>query len=264
MINRYSAVGFEVTDRDSLEALAHKVLNNGRKIPARRGEYRVLEGRGGEEVWLQLNKNGDIVGLNPHFRSALPLTVTLNEDIVRSSDTELDGALHGAASPAEAGPRQLVFDLPDRDRYGPLELPQVMQVSMAAFAHELSVYSDERAFAMSTGHGALLKARTFMPTGLIGESAEPAATAIISGVVTETEELRNTWTGRPYLRIRLRTDGGEIDAVTDPRLLVAVPEADNVCSGSFWLSGRLVGEPRSAAGSRELAKVSWLTKLLGR
>ena len=52
------------------------------------------------------------------------------------------------------------------------------------------------------------------------------------------EERENPATGRAFLWLRLRTYGGEIEAVADPGLTAGIPAVGAVAVGTFWLSGR--------------------------
>jgi len=59
----------------------------------------------------------------------------------------------------------------------------------------------------------------------------------------------NTISGTPYWWALVESVGGTFDVVIDPELLPILPQAGQVMSGWFWLSGRLlVDAPRRPSG----------------
>ena len=85
----------------------------------------------------------------------------------------------------------------------------------------------------------------------------PEPHALIAGHVLEAEERHNAVTGKPFWWALVESVGGTFDVVIDPDLISAAPNAGQVLTGWFWLSGRL--EPLAA-----VPKAGWLRKLTGR
>jgi hypothetical protein len=65
------------------------------------------------------------------------------------------------------------------------------------------------------------------------------AFAVLSGRVLRTQRHENPITAAAFLSARIRTLGGELDAVVEPDVVKGKIVPDGVVTGSFWLSGRL-------------------------
>lgn len=86
-------------------------------------------------------------------------------------------------------------------------------------------------------------AESFIPSGLFGNSNEPASTAIFTGRVVEAAVIPNEYAGSSFSWCKVKTLGGEIDVVTDLELLDKDIAVGSIISGSFWLSAKFVDEP---------------------
>jgi hypothetical protein len=84
--------------------------------------------------------------------------------------------------------------------------------------------------------------QSLAPAGLFSDELE--AMAVFTGHVVESALRTNSLTGREYAWAAVESLGGAYDVVAARELLSAAPPAGAVVMGSFWLSGRLLDEPR--------------------
>ena len=167
---------------------------------------------------------------------------------MRLDDSILVGAFQGWAEPSgddpESGSYPFVFDVPDYDRYHSLELPVVLGVQVAAFAHKLEAYASDEAYYAAQHREPKFAAESFIPSGLFTLGGEamtpPQALAILTGHVLDTALLTNPATGATFHWAWVRTLGGEVDVAADPEVPTGSLVPGGVISGSFWLSGRLL------------------------
>ena len=264
MASHFSSIGFPLRTEEEYVALAQQVSGDAQALPTKVGHYLRWSGSAGEELWLQVDGNGSLIGMVPHFTGKSAARVGITERVTRPSDNSLDGAFHGWASPAGDVPTDgtypFVFDLPDAATHADLVLPAIVDTQIAAFAHEISVYDSEDAFmAAQADQSVKFAAQSFIPSGLFApdgtQPAAPEAMAIFTGVVLESAVCRNAVTDALYLWALVDTVGGSFDVVADPELLPQPPPAGGILSGTFWLSGRLLNVPPR--------KRSWIGKLFG-
>jgi hypothetical protein len=265
MPSQFSAIGFDVTSGEDLAALASHVSDQAETIDAPGGQYLKWSPPSGEQLWLQVKRSGDAMGMNPHFAGKSSVRVALETRIVRTAHTPLDGTFLGWANPPDestlAGDYPMAFDCPDAAIHAGLALPAVVVAQIAAFAQQLSVYESVPAYDVAqAAQGMSFPSKSFIPSGLISPGGEPIdppeSHALLAGHVLEAEERRNAVTGHPFWWALVETVGGTYDVVIDPSLLTAIPRAGNVLSGWFWLSGRL-----QQAGAEP--KRGWLRRLTG-
>jgi hypothetical protein len=253
MPSHLSTLGFDVQTQEDLVALVQQVVSVAEAIPARAGQYLKWVGGSGEELWLQADESGNLVGLNPHFTGKSLVRVRLEELVRREDDTVWDGAFKGWAEPEENKPESgaypFAFDSPDAATYADLVLPVIADVQIAAFAHEIAANESPEAYdASQKGQEVRFASRSFIPSGLFrpdGTATTPAgAMAFFTGHVIEAGVRRNLLSGRPFFWALVDTFGGRYDVVIDRSLLPHAPSAGGVLSGSFWLSGRLISFPK--------------------
>ncbi len=265
MPSQFSAIGFDVSSGQDLAALASRVAEGSDTIDAREGQYLKWAPPSGEQLWLQVRRNGDAMGMNPHFEGKSSLRVLIEARIARQAHTPLDGTFLAWANPpadgSGGGDYPFVFDCPDAARHEALELPAIVQVQVAAFAQEIAVHDSATSYeAAQRAQGLSFGSQSFIPSGLFSPSGEPVIPpephALIAGHVVEAGERRNSVTGGTFWWALVDSVGGTFDVVIDPVLLDSAVRAGNVVSGWFWLSGRLrTGEPQRAG---------WLGRLTGR
>ncbi len=198
---------------------------------------------------MQLDADGDVVGLNPHYAGHARMRVGLVARMPRPESSVLDGAFHGWADPTDGDPESgqfpFIFDVPDYELTGAVAVPSIREVQLAAFAHELQAYESEAAYNAAQTGAIKYAAESFIPAGLFGAAtnepdATPQAHAIFTGRVLDTALVTNPATGREFCWAHVRTIGGELDMVADPDLLTGYLTKGGIVSGTFWLSGRLL------------------------
>lgn len=265
--SQFSSIGFTVSSGEDLAALASRVAERADTIDAAAGQYLKWAPASGEQLWLQVKRNGDALGMNPHFEGKSSIRVALEARITRKAHTVLDGTFLAWANPpadpegGAGGDYPFAFDCPDAATHEALALPARVTAQIAAFAQQLEVYESAAAYdTAQAAQGLAFGARSFIPSGLISPSGEPVTPpeshALMAGLVLEADERHNTVTGAPFWWALLDTIGGTFDIVIDPSLLTTPIRAGNVISGWFWLSGRLqIAAPRRGG---------WLHKLTGR
>lgn len=248
MSSHLSSIGFPVNDQADLNALVGRIGPLATSIEADHGVYWRWSSECGAEMWLQTNNDDELVGMTPFFAGGGRIRVRLTARVARPDDTPLEGAFHGWADPDEgdmdSGAYPFVFDAIESDRYASVALPQIVDVQIAAFAHEISVHSSLEAYNESQTGELKFASRSFIPSGLFkpdGESAgPPTSTAIFTGHVVAAEVKKNSLSGEPYYWALVDTLGGSFDVVIDPELCESPPVIGGVLSGSFWLCGRCV------------------------
>ena len=251
MPSQFSALGFNVSSPEDLAALASRVAERAETIDAREGQYLKWAPPSGEQLWLQVKRNGDAMGMNPHFEGKSSVRVCIEARVARQTHTPLDGTFLAWANPPETGvggDYPFAFDCPDAGLHEAVELPATTLAQIAAFAQQLTAYDSTLAYEAATAsQGLPFGSRSFIPSGLISPAGEPVTPpephALISGHVVEAGERRNAVTGEPFWWALLETVGGTFDVVIDPSILSAPVRPGNVLSGWFWLSGRLQTGP---------------------
>ena len=248
MPSHMSDIGFQLDSDEDYYQLALQTYEEGEAWNSEGGTY-IRWGPGeGIELWAQLDQNNDLIGLNPHFRGKGSMRVGLTREVLRPEGTSLDGAFYAWANPAgsdpESGEFPLVFDVPDY-RLRKLRLPSILDVQLAAFAHQLQSYESDESYEHSQPDKVKFAAESFIPSGLFepeGHSmVPPLAEALFAGHVRETSIITNPVTGNRFCWAKVRTLGGDVDVVADPALLNGLLVEGGVLSGSFWLSGFLIG-----------------------
>ncbi|BFH54186.1 hypothetical protein PMJ6TS7_42010 [Paenibacillus melissococcoides] len=247
MANHMTSIGFPVHSREDFEQIADVAIEKGTLLEAQQGQYIYFDAGNGIELWLQVNQENEIIGLNPHFAGNSRVEIGLTALIVRETDSVLDGACHAWMEPdesLESGCCPLVFDMPNLGLFGEVAVPQRINIQLTAFSHEVSVYDSEEEYMESQEGEVKFAAESFIPSGLFGNSGEPASTAMFTGRVVEASLIQNEYTGGSFSWCKVKTLGGEIDVVTDLELLDKDIAAGSIISGSFWLSAKFVDEPK--------------------
>ena len=267
MPSQFSAIGFQVSSGEDLAALATHVAERADTIDAPNGQYLKWAPPSGEQLWLQLTRKGDAMGMNPHFAGPSQLRIGLEARVARQAHTPLDATFLAWANPPQGastgGDYPFAFDCPDGALHLDLPLPITVDAQIAAFAQQITVYASEDAYRVAqAAQGLPFGSRSFIPSGLISPGGEPVTPpeshALISGHVLDAAEQRNAVSGRPFWWALLDSLGGTFDVVIDPELLQGPVEPGNVLAGWFWLSGRLRTTPPQAASG------GWFSRLTGR
>lgn len=246
MPSHMSTIGFQTRTQESFSRLAMQAVKAGKIISLPiDGSYRLWSPGEGIELWIQIDPQGQIIGLNPHFSGkAAPIQVGLMKRVKRPTDNNLDGAFYGwvgaSENNIENGQYPVVFDTPDYRTYDTLNLPGVAHVQFTAFAHELKAFDDEQALRAS---GSRMAAESFIPSGTFYPDGKPIdppkSEAIFYGHVLETSVLTNPFTQNLFYWAKVQTLGGEFDVVADPEVVKGTIVKGSIVGGHFWISARL-------------------------
>ncbi|MGE3957101.1 MAG: hypothetical protein AB7H96_10320 [Vicinamibacterales bacterium] len=266
MPSQFSAIGFQVSSGEDLAALATHVAERATTIDAAEGQYLKWSPASGEQLWLQLTRSGDAMGMNPHFEGRSRVVVGVEARVSRKTHTPLDTTFLAWANPPEGastgGDYPFAFDCPDGAVHAALELPLRVEAQIAAFAQQLTVYASEAAYlAAQRADGLPFGPRAFIPSGLVSPDGQPVnppeSHALITGRVIEASQQVNTVSGEPFFWALVDTVGGTFDVVIDPDLIEEPVRPGNIVAGWFWLSGRLRTAPGPGGGG-------WFRRLTGR
>jgi len=247
-MSNFATIGLLVASREDLNALVNRVGPLAERLAAPSGEYFRWSDPSGAEIWLQMNAENKLIGINPHYAGQSAVRVGLTDRLVSAGTSELNGSFRGWADPAgdepDTGSYPFVFDAPDYRLHEELSLPARKEVQITAFAHEIAAFESAAAFEASQTMDLKYASQSFIPSGLFtpaGDStARPQARAIFTGHVLAADEKTNMLTGRAFYWALVETLGGAYDVVIDSNLLPDVPAVGGVMSGSFWLSGRII------------------------
>lgn len=171
MPGHLSAIGFSVETQEDFVSLAEQAAQAARTVPLGAGQYLRWSGGNGEDLWLQLDAAGDLIGMNPHFSGQSSMRVGVMRRIHRPDETALDGAFHAWANPPDGAPDNgeypFAFDCPDSATYPGLPLPCIATVQIAAFAHEVVMHDSPEAYDSSMGdQEPHFASKSFVPSGL--------------------------------------------------------------------------------------------------
>jgi hypothetical protein len=249
-MSNFSNIGFHVTTYEQFQKLLHIAGKTSRTVEVEDGYYLVYSDRSGAELYTQYNIKGELIGANPHFKGSSRRSVCLNQYIERT-ESVLDGAFHAWAAPrdpadSESGEYPFVFDLPDAKTYLVGPLPQTVDIQLAAFAQQITVFPDEAVFSASQTSELKFATQSFIPIGLFTDEnasneTRLAALGAFTGVIKSCSLKKNTLTKGRFYCMLVDTLGGEVDVVADKVILFdKVPQVGGIVQGDFWLSGKLL------------------------
>ncbi len=220
---------------------------------------------------MQIGRDREFAGINPHFHGPARMRVGLTAYMPSETPSVLDGSFHGWSEPAMqeggeemGGTYPFVFDAPDASVHRNLTLPKIVEVQVAAFAHEIALFENEAAFYASHTEDSLkMGAESFIPSGLFGDrEGKTKALGLFVGKILAAEQKTNSLTQESYWWALVQTLGGQFDVVIDPELLEGPPVVGGLLQGSFWLSGRIL--PDSPPQDPAQAKKGFWSKLFGK
>lgn len=257
MPSHFTMLGFPAETREEIGSLMYEAARYSDSYDAPSGFYAQFAA-GEVELWIQSVPDGTkrrIVGINPHYSGNSRMLVKVIKTVV-DPEFPLDGAFYAWANPPEdetsGGDYPFVFKVPDYEiALAKLTLPAVVTVQIAAFARRLDCFETDESYrewqkgAENSGeHG--LATEAFIPTGLFiaqeKENKQPTAEALFSGHIEVAELRTNPVTNRQFQYLSVKTFGGTFDIITDPQIVQGQPLVGGVVEGSFWLSGKILGD----------------------
>lgn len=241
MSSFFQALGFPVRTMDDLRDLGERVVREGERVGGM-----VRWARGPIELWAEA-QDGRARFVLPFFagedRHGLGVVATGDLD-----EEPEDAWIEAWLDPAEddepfSGRFPLVCNLVNlalvRERLA--RLPATLSVTLAAFAHEVSVYEDALTYELERPPASPFPARSFVSVHharVDMEEVMPDPTAIVTGVVDAAEELTNEATGMPYMHVRLATLGATVDCLATRDQIAPLPQPGNVVQGTWWIVAR--------------------------
>lgn len=252
-MSNLSDIGFPTPDDQAVNEMIMHVLEVAKPVQTPHGFYLKFTDPSGAEIYLQGNFNQELIGFNPHFAGKSRRHVGLTDAINRDS-SELDGGFYAWANPSQkggevSGDYPFVFDVPDFRAVIVNDFPFLTDIQLTAFgSNDFQLFADEAAFRENQSEGLPLASESFVPTGLFsfGDDARNDLTAVrpiasLSGTIKEFELKTNELSGENYYWFLIDTFGGEADVVIDPKYVSQTPQIGGICSGTFWLSGKVIG-----------------------
>ncbi|MCF7788991.1 MAG: hypothetical protein K9N47_22895 [Prosthecobacter sp.] len=255
---------------EDINNFAKAVAPQTKQLPSIDGTYLQWRSTCGAELWLQIDRNREYAGINPHFHGPARMRVGLTAYMPSETPSVLDGSFHGWSEPAVAaesnemtGTYPFVFDAPDASVHRNQTLPIIGEVQIAAFAHEIALFEDEATFyAAQTEDSLKMAAESFIPSGLFGDREGTKARGLFVGKILAVEHKTNSLTNISYWWALVQTLGGQFDVVIDPALVERQPVVGGLVQGSFWLSGRILSD--SPSQDVTPAKKGFWSKLFGK
>ncbi|MEN7551546.1 hypothetical protein AAG747_26760 [Rapidithrix thailandica] len=253
-MSNLSNIGFDIQSEDDFYSLVEKAYEKSTPLKTVKGTYFQFSDESGAELWIQMNKKNELIGMNPHFKGKSKRKVSVTSSIDRP-ESILDGAFHSWADPLEddhpeSGAYPFVFDVPNHKKYEGIETPQIIEIQLSAFAQEFEYYESEGAFENGQEGEPKWASQSFVPSGLFkpGEGDDPnppEALGLFTGIIKEFEKRKNEFTGQEFYWLLVDTLGGEIDVLTDLRFFENTsPGIGGIVHGQFWLSGSILTEPK--------------------
>lgn len=250
MPSHLSTIGINIGRTKEAASILERAAEDAKEHACPNGAYLEWRSDTGAQLWFQMNRRSEAVGLNPHFSGPSRLPIIIESRIERGKFNYFDGAF-GAwvndkpGEPLEAeGYYPLIFDCPDFRLYPEFSLPAVAEVQIAAFAHQLSFFDSEEAFQEQQTK---IAAEAFVPVGLFNaddsDKSPPRAEAFFNGRLLAVEKRINELAEGEFYWLSVRTFGGTYDVVADPEFIPEEPTVGGIVSGSYWLSGRLTDYP---------------------
>ena len=249
MPSHMSSIGFPLQSIDEIKSLAKRAVAQATEtipIPGV-GYYRRWSPGAGGELWVHVNQQIQILGMDPHFNGEARMRVKLVSRVLHKKNATLEGAFYGWANPhggvTADGDYPFCFSVPDYRMHDGLTLPSEVSVQLAAFPNELLAFGDQENVRASNTWMKQMAPESCIPTGLFlpgGQRIDPPKPEIMfSGTVQETSQLTNPDTGQSFFWARVRTLGGEVDVVVDPTVLKGTIRKNGIVGSMCWLSGRI-------------------------
>ena len=241
MINHYTPIGFP--DAEDGHDVWKMLTESGKELLWLENFRSMLyRDPSGLEIWMNQDEDGNTICAEPYFYGS---THTVRLDEIRANPWE-DGtgyaqAWHGGDGEEDGYP--FIFEIPVFAYCRPEWAGSSRQVRLAAFAESLECYADEAAYEAANSDEAPMfaAAQSFIPVGMfrddLDEGKRASAHARISGIVRTAETRTNTVSGCPFYHCTIESYGGTWAAVIPPELLPEPPQAGNVLTGIFWLTG---------------------------
>lgn len=249
MSSHFTAIGFPVREMREYWALAQRAAQAGERVPAPEGRVLVRWAPGGgPEIWAQTTPSGEAVAATPFFATDETYTIALTSSGA-SDDEGYEGWIDGWLNPTEedepySGVFPLRVDLVNYAQVRARLRPEtVVALRLVVILHEATLYPDAAAYEAVKKVSYRPPVQSFTSSIHFGVDEPPddaAAAALVTGVVSEANQMANAATGAPFWWIRMATAGVTLSLVGDREVLPAEPRAGMVLSGSGWVIGEVL------------------------
>ncbi len=241
MASNLHSLGFSASSGEDFIQLAQFAGAHGIRVEGPEGyhyvRYTLPEG---PELWAQCSPDQSVFGCNLHFRGKSEYEILISRLVFPGEfeGSSLDGRVYGALG-EEYYSIPLAFDAPDFFFYAMSlhsQLPVRAKVQLSAFpVRILALREQGQVSQMNLADCAIIPSGTFSPGGEVKNP--PETQAIISGIILESEVLKNSHSQLPFARMLIQTLGGTIDVVSPLENLPGEPRAGMVIEGQFYLVG---------------------------
>lgn len=243
LASHFSDIGFVVQDQEDYQWLLDTALQSGLPSEVPEGYYILFNDVFGIQLYIQADRERNIVGVNPHFKGRSSFRVGIL-DLIDDPEFPLDGRIQGWADPSEDdyqnGLFPFIFDTPNyRIVKEQLEKGMIRSFQITAFAHDIEWFASEEAYDRAQDSEPHMAAESFIP-GTIFEDESRISEAFFTGRILMSQRITNPLSGQDFLFMQVKTLGGILDVVADPELLETEPVVDGIIQGTFWLSGVLI------------------------
>lgn len=248
MPSHFSDIGIPYNSEEEMDNLIHIALKTSKKIQCKYGYYLIWSSHTGVQLWIQANKNNNLIGVTPFFDGESSFNAGITKLIKRKNDTKFECAIHAWANPPKENPTfgyyPFVFDLINYGEYDKHKLPYLAKIKLTAFGNEVSIYKDETAFHENQKPKPGFASKSFIPAGLFTPDGKktipPTSYAIFTGIILEHKLFINELTQQTFHWLLVNTYGGIIDVVIDPSCINETIEINGIISGSFYLIGKII------------------------
>ncbi|HSW97093.1 MAG TPA: hypothetical protein VLF89_04680 [Candidatus Saccharimonadales bacterium] len=259
MVSHLSDIGFNVKDQSEFMQIAQHTFEKGKRVGAYNGSYIKWQLKSGAELWLQLNDQGEVIGMTPGFLGESSRKVSIIYSATGHEGT-LDGSFKAWADPVDENPETgqypFLFESPHFYTVPNFDFPYLTNIQLTAFAEKIECFDIEKEYYKSDiaqlggknkeGKPLQFASNSFIPIGsFVSKGKREQAVAKFTGRIIKFEERKNEFTENSFIWMIVDTLGGEIDIVTDPSLLNKKPVVGGYVSGTFWLSGKILKDKKS-------------------
>jgi len=253
-VSHFSCIGYGAESEDAFEELVAQLVGEAQEQPfGVRSQHRLVSDPSGARLAMHFEET-TIACITPWFDGETRLRVRTSAPLDDESCLHCGGAdcdfLDEKDELVTRASVQWVWAAPWR---GWLGAPRTFTLQLAAFAHKLTAFSDEKSFAAGRPAELKLAENAFLPYGMFdeGKSVTRRASVLFAGKIVSAETRANARTGRPFRHLRIATLPGTIDVVADVE-----PDGDPRPGALALVEAWLVGTPvEPASPSESVAKV---------
>lgn len=87
-MSNLSSIGLNVTTQEDLRQLLEKAYRKSSPVKVNEGRYAVYSDASGAELWLQFNRDNELIGVNPHFKGISKRSVCLTKPVERDASED--------------------------------------------------------------------------------------------------------------------------------------------------------------------------------